>query len=199
MNNNAYAGIILAAGASSRMGRPKQLLHIDGLTLLERIIRTACEAKLSPLISVLGAHADKVEPLVRPLPTDHVYNENWQTGMGSSIATGLKKALALNPEIKGALFLLVDQPFVSPNLLMNMKTQADEGDNQGVVCQYDNTLGVPALFKKALFDDLLRLDAERGAKPLINQYQRHLAVVPFPKGKIDLDFPREWAQFIKKL
>jgi molybdenum cofactor cytidylyltransferase len=80
-----------------------------------------------------------------------------------------------------------------------MKTQADEGDNQGVVCQYDNTLGVPALFKKALFDDLLRLDAERGAKPLINQYQRHLAVVPFPKGKIDLDFPREWAQFIKKL
>lgn len=197
MKNNLCAGIILAAGASSRMGRPKQLLNINGLTLLERIISTAQQAELAPLVTVIGANANKIQPMLQSLPSRYVYNENWQKGMGSSIAVGLKKALALNPEIEGALFLLVDQPFVTPDLLKNMKTQAGQRDSLGVVCQYDNTLGVPALFKKELFDALISLDGKKGAKPLIYQYQEQLGTVSFPKGNIDLDFPHEWDRFIK--
>ena len=189
--------VLLAAGASTRMGQPKQLLRYRGESLLRRTLRIALETPFRPVAVVLGARAEELEAELEGTEALIVYNSAWPTGMGSSVATGLEALLRAEPELGAACFILVDQPHLAAGHLLALEEQLQHSpEKKGAVSMYDGTLGVPALFRKALFPGLLQLHGQKGAKPLIEKYRDHLLPVPFPKGRIDLDTPEDWREFI---
>ena len=187
--------IILAAGASRRMGRPKQLLEYQGQTLLNRTIGIARSLNNNPVIVVLGANAELIEPTISNSEVGIVYNPDWDTGMGSSIRTGLNALLEKHSEISAVLVLLVDQPYLTADLLNSLITEYQQNTPPVVAARYGEVLGVPALFNRSVFPRLFGLDKQVGARKVIASYRQELRSIPFPKGAIDLDTPSDWEQF----
>jgi molybdenum cofactor cytidylyltransferase len=188
---------ILAAGASTRMGQPKQLLRYKGESLLRRCLRTARSTPFRPITAVLGANAALIEPELAGEPVLIVHNADWATGMGGSVAAGLEALLAADPALEAAFFLLPDQPHLEAQLLLDMAaTLKQQPGKLGAAAAYADTLGVPALFRKALFSELLQLRGQPGAKPLIRKHHRDLCALPFPRGQFDLDTPEDWQAFL---
>ena len=187
--------VILAAGASSRMGQAKQLLEVEGELLLHRIIRIGQEAGFSPLIVVTGARQETIAPHLEGLPVQQAHNPDWATGMGSSVAVGLGAALGLSPGAPAAGFVLTDQPYVSAALLRGMKARLLDTEAVGIAATYQQTLGVPAIFRAVLYPELRQLNGQKGAKPLLQKYADELIAYPFPQGHIDLDTPADWAAY----
>ncbi|MGF7039494.1 nucleotidyltransferase family protein [Mucilaginibacter lappiensis] len=180
--------IILAAGASSRLGTPKQNLIYQGQTLLQRAIHTALtSACCEKIVVVLGAN----EGVIRPNISDHqihiTYNPNWQEGIASSIRLGITELQKLEPNIKAAILMLCDQPFVDPLLIYQLTERKAENNNGIVACAYKDTLGVPALFDASYFPQLLMLQGKEGAKKLIKAFSHDVLPVAFPLGAIDID------------
>ena len=189
--------VLLAAGASTRMGQPKQLLRYRGESLLRRTLRIALETPFRPVAVVLGARAEELEAELEGTEALIVYNSAWPAGMGSSAATGLEALLRAEPELGAACFVLVDQPYLTAAHLLELYRQLEQHPEKwGAASAYDNTLGVPAIFRKALFPELLKLHGQKGAKPVIEKHEDQLIRVPFPKGRIDLDTPEDWREFI---
>lgn len=176
--------IVLAAGASTRLGQPKQLVHWQGKTLLTSICETALAIENSGVIVVLGAHNEAIWPTIEHLPVQIVINDKWNEGMGSSIACGMAH---LTPDTDAVLLLLCDQPFVSQTLLKNLVDTWQMSAQPIVAAQYGDTLGVPALFDRRCFEELSKLTGQQGAKSLISAKPERVAAVPFPEGVIDLD------------
>ncbi len=140
------ATIILAAGSSSRLGEPKQLLTNNGKTLVRQITETALSLQTGPVIVVLGANQARIQAELADLPIQLVHNPDWQEGMASSLKAGLNGLPATS--IDAFLVLLTDQPFVTPTLLQEL-IDTRQKTNRGIVaCQYGEAdfLGVPALF-----------------------------------------------------
>jgi molybdenum cofactor cytidylyltransferase len=188
---------ILAAGASSRMGQPKQLLRIEGESLLRRCLRTALRTPFRPIVVVLGAHAALIAPELAGEPVLIAHNEDWAAGMGGSVATGLEALLAADAGLEAAFFLLPDQPYLDAQLLLDMAAALkQQPEKLGAAAAYAGTLGVPALLREALFPELLRLRGQPGAKPLIHKHQSALCALPFPRGQFDLDTPEDWQAFL---
>ena len=118
--------------------------------------------------------------------------------MGSSVATGLETLLRAEPELDAACFVLVDQPYLTAAHLLELHRQMEQHPEKwGAASAYDNTLGVPAIFRKALFPELLQLHGQKGAKPVIGKYMDQLIAVPFPQGQVDLDTPEDWREFLR--
>lgn len=183
------AVIILAAGKSGRMGSPKQLLPYNGKTLLEH---AANEAKLSNAGSVtivLGHAADEIIAGTRLSGVHLVKNENWESGIASSIIAGIKVLIREHPDTDAAILLVSDQPYIDSALLNQIIAKQQESDSPMVACEYDGGLGVPALFHKFLFSQLLALEGDVGAKKLIHQNPNLVARVQFPLGHVDVDTP----------
>ncbi len=180
--------IILAAGASTRLGRPKQLLEFKGRTLLERITENALATDLETVV-VLGANAEKIKTSIENFPVKTVENKNWQDGMSSSIVTGLKYLLEIRENLSAVIILLCDQPFIDKEIILKLiKTQ--ETTNKKIIAgKYVETVGVPALFTKDVFDELLKLDRKKGAKLIIKNYaaQNEIATVSLPEAEFDID------------
>jgi len=180
--------IILAAGSSSRFGSPKQNLVYQGKTLLQRAIQTALtSACCDCAVVVLGANEGQIRPNISDQQINIVYNPNWQEGMASSIRLGIAQLLYLEPLITSAILMLCDQPFVDPLLLYQLTERKTENDAGIIACEYKNTLGVPALFDKKYFVQLMKLTGSEGAKTIINAYPDDLMSVPFGLGAIDID------------
>lgn len=188
-------GIILAAGASTRMGKAKQLLMLEGQPLVTRMCFLAQAAGFDAVVVVTGA---RQKAIVNALPdfVGTVYNPDWASGMGSSVATGLSYALQRFSPIEMAGFILTDQPFLSVEFLSALLRQMQHTEAPGVAAEYDGTLGVPAVFRSQLFPDLLKLRGEKGAKPILVKYQQVLQSLPFPQGGFDLDYPEDWQRFL---
>jgi molybdenum cofactor cytidylyltransferase len=186
--------LILAAGASTRMGRPKQMLVVDGQPLLMHSVREAT-ATGADVFVVIGAHAEEHKALLSSLPIHLVEHTQWQNGMGSSLKAGLKKILAANPAATGVLVMLCDQPKVSRAHLETLLNCAAQSEKEIVASHYDQTLGVPALFKQSMFSSLLALGDEAGAAKLIRNHPDSVEVVDFPEGSIDLDTPEDLARY----
>lgn len=194
----ASASIILAAGASTRMGRAKQLLAIQGETLLARACRFAREAGFSPVVVVTGARRQAIEAAVPPF-AQRVYNPGWEAGMGGSVSTGLSYALQLQPGLESAGFLLTDQPYLDAALLEGMQQALRaEPSALGVAAAYRGSIGVPAIFRQPLFEELLDLHGAQGAKPVLLRHKSELLAYPFAKGAFDLDRPEDWDIFLSK-
>jgi molybdenum cofactor cytidylyltransferase len=180
--------IILAAGSSSRFGSPKQNLVYQGKTLLQRAIQTALtSACCDCAVVVLGANEGEIRPNISDQQVNIIYNPDWQEGMASSIRLGIAQLLYLEPLVTSAILMLCDQPFVDPLLLYQLTERKTENDSGIVACEYKNTLGVPALFDKKYFFQLMKLTGSEGAKTVINAYPDDVMSVPFSLGAIDID------------
>jgi molybdenum cofactor cytidylyltransferase len=177
--------IIFAAGSSRRMGQPKQNLLYKGKTLLQRAIETAMASICEPIIVVLGANEKVITPTVAGYEVTFVQNADWSEGMASSIRTGLKKVLQLNPEVQSIILMLCDQPFVDTyliNMLVAAKTK------EGIcACGYNDTVGPPVLFDAVYFDELLALTGADGAKKVMQKYAEKIKEIPFALGGVDID------------
>jgi CTP:molybdopterin cytidylyltransferase MocA len=189
------AAIVLAAGASRRLGQPKQLLPHNGETLLERAMRLAQEAGASPLLVVLGANA----PLIRAaVPFENVLaveNADWEQGIASSIHAGLRELEAIAPDASGALILGCDQPRLSAAHLRALLRAFEEQESQAIAAStYAGVLGIPAAFPRTVFPFLLALRGDRGARALLAAPPCSLLAVEFAGGEMDIDLPADLAE-----
>jgi len=191
------AAIILAAGASTRMGQSKQLLPVNGRPLLLHTLEVAVQARLTPTVIVLGANHQEHQDFIKNSSISIVVNPQWQTGMGSSLKAGLNHLLAHAPSIDAAIMLVCDQPEITANHLQALIDEHQAGKNPIVASSYAGTAGVPALFDKTMFQELLGLDNSQGAQKIIRQHTDRLSTVSFPGAAIDLDTPEDYERFIK--
>ncbi len=198
MQPNTVGVILLAAGASIRLGEPKQLLKLQGETLLRRSAKTALSVS-NRVVVTLGSQIEMLRTEIEDLPVEIVENNDWETGMSSSIKVGLKKFLDDPDELKAVIVMVCDQPLVNENLLEKIISKFQEIDAPIVACQYRNTLGVPALFHKNLFPELLALDSQTGAKRLIKKYHAQTAAISFSEGAFDVDTPADYENLLKNL
>ena len=185
----AVAGVILAAGSSSRLGTPKQLLRYRGETLLHRTVRLAIAAGLDPVHVVLGCDASAVGDALGELRgrVTTVVNSDWQAGMGSSLACGIA---SLPGSAGAALVLVTDQPRLSHAILAEIAAAYRTGGAALVASRYaSGAVGVPALFARRYFPELIRLAGDRGARALFARHREHLVTVAFPDGDLDIDTP----------
>lgn len=183
--------LILAAGASTRLGQPKQLLSYHGQPLIRQMAEVAIASGCQPIGVVLGAGADMIQPYLSTLDIQITYNEHWQTGMASSIQWGLRELLRLSPHLDALVLMVCDQPFVSPDLLHQLISGYQQSNYPIVASEYGGILGVPALFDRIFFPDLLKLEGDRGAKSIIRQHRAHSLAIPFAAGIFDLDTPED--------
>lgn len=184
--------IILAAGGSRRLGQPKQLLNFEGESLLERSLRLAREAGAAPVLAVLGANFASICAAVgfeRAIP---VLNDQWQSGMASSIHAGLSEAEVRAPEHAGALVMTCDQPRLTAQHLENLlKAFQEHGAKLIVASAYAGTKGTPAVFPRSVFGDLRALQGDKGARSLLAKATCPVLALPFAGGEIDIDLPAD--------
>lgn len=195
---NHVAAIILAAGASRRMGKPKQLLPYRGQTLLGYVIKSAIASSCSSVMVILGANADRIEPEITQLPVEIVKNTEWNEGISSSIRCGIKYLKARFSNINGVVFLTCDQPFISAQIIDRLIDAYNFTDKPIIASHYKAIVGIPALFSRSFFSELMELKGDRGAKKIINKYQSLVSKIDFPQGKIDLDTFKDYQQLILK-
>jgi molybdenum cofactor cytidylyltransferase len=188
--------IILAAGASTRLGRPKQLLPWQGKTLLQHAVQSALAITTQPVV-VTGANADQLVAGLIQHQVQVVFNPEWQQGIASSIHCGLQALLNRTPTPDQVIFMVCDQPFVTDGLLLELINERQNTRKSIIASAYGGTLGIPALFDKSMFSQLLDLQGDTGAKKLIQQNADEVAVVNFPEGNIDVDTMGEYEELIK--
>jgi len=186
--------VIVAAGGSSRLGQPKQLLRFLGKSLVHDIVVAACQAGCSPVIVVIGTDSEKITGELRSTSAVIVENGNWQRGIGSSIRAGVQGLIDYAPEIDAVVLLVCDQPFVNANTIRNLIKLREETKRTIVASRYADTVGVPALFDRSLFGELLSLGNEAGAKSIILRNRERVAEVKFPEGEIDIDTREDWEE-----
>ncbi|MBD1892770.1 nucleotidyltransferase family protein [Coleofasciculus sp. FACHB-SPT9] len=195
MNAPVVGLIILAAGASTRMGTPKQLLMYQGRSFLRHTAEVAIASLCQPIVVVLGADAERMKPEVNLLPVQIVENPQWAEGMSSSIRVGIEALSNLNQNIEAVAIALCDQPFISSQLL-NQIVEAYQVTRRPIIAsEYAGSLGVPALFSRALFPELTSLKTTEGAKKIIKKYSPEVFRIPFPEGAIDIDTPKDYQKF----
>lgn len=187
--------VILAAGSSTRLGSPKQLLSYEGKSLLRRAAETAVASPCRPIVVVLGDWAPLCRERVEGLPVTTVDNHNWKDGIGSSLRLGLETLLQESGETPdAALILLCDQPLLTVSTLEALLDEFDTTSCRIVASEYAGTVGVPALFHRSLFPELLALSGDQGAKKILARYPDEIRTIPFPEGALDIDTAADYQQ-----
>jgi len=183
MKNSATSIIILAAGNSSRLGLPKQLLLHKKKSYLRLIAEKALEVRPLEVVAVLGFASDRMQQELQDLPIRIVLNHDWMEGIASSIRAGVR---AVDPHAEGALISLCDQPAVSSELLSKLISSCTH-EKPIAATEYNQILGVPACFDRAMFPELLLLEGDVGAKRVIGQDRSRVISYFFPQAAIDID------------
>ena len=190
--------IVLAAGASQRMGQAKQTLEIEkGKSLLLKTVETALETTLRPVVVVVGANRAEVVPELAGLPVTIVDNAFWQEGLATSVKIGLAGLFMTEPKLDGVLMLVCDQPYLTSALLTQMVATYEETGKKAVACRYKKQWGVPVLIGRDLLAEFTQITGDHGAKPLLKKYLEEVAFVDFEKGIIDLDTPEDYAAYLE--
>jgi molybdenum cofactor cytidylyltransferase len=172
--------VILAAGESSRLGQPKQLLPFRGKALLQCVVHSALSSRCRPVVVVIGAHADMIRPQLSG-DIRIVENPDWKEGMSSSIRRGVE---SIESEVDAVILMLGDQPLVTSEILNQFAEKAEVGL---VAAEYNGGIGVPALFRREYFDALRTLRGEKGAKSILLANEKHVARIPCPEAALDID------------
>ena len=196
---NNCAAILLAAGASSRMGKPKQLLLYKGKTLLQNALSAAISSRLNPIIAVLGADATFIGEKIEETNIHIVYNPEWQEGIASSIRHGIQELEKIAPDADAVIIMVCDQPHISSSLLTDLLTTQQQTKKPVVASQYNEIAGTPALFHKTIFPELLLLKGDKGAGNILRQQVSPVATVPFPLGAIDIDTTDNYEKLISDI
>jgi molybdenum cofactor cytidylyltransferase len=201
--------VILAAGGSTRLGQPKQLLTFRGETLVRRAVRAASEAGCDPVIVVVAG--DLAKPIrseldirdsrisssaalknwVRPILVE---NAEWQRGLGTSIRCGIQE---MRESTDAVVLLTCDQPLVDGAVIAQLISMQEKSSKPIVASSYSNTLGVPALFDRSCFEALMALADDSGAKRLIANQINDVASIPFERGAFDIDTQEDFERLKK--
>jgi molybdenum cofactor cytidylyltransferase len=182
--------LILAAGSSSRLGRPKQLLKYKEETLIEKTISTALSAGISNVYVVLGYEFEIIRNAIPELPVKIIHHRKWQEGIGSSIRTGIIK-MEQEEHFDAILIMLCDQLHISSYHLKSLTEAYLQNHKSIVATGYGHGTGVPALFDKRKFQSLRALIGDNGAKAIINENSKDVYVVNFERAGIDIDLPED--------
>jgi molybdenum cofactor cytidylyltransferase len=192
--SNKIITLLLAAGESARMGRPKQLLTYKNKTLLQHAVETALS--ITPVTIVLGANHEAHLQAIKQFPAQHIINQNWQSGMGSSLKAGLTHCIENNAELEAVIVMVCDQPLITRRHLEDLITQHHATTRTIIATEYAQTRGVPALFKRDIFSQLLAIDNSQGAKKIIAQNHNNAISICFQDGAIDLDTEQDYQSFL---
>jgi len=190
--------VLLAAGSSSRLGRPKQALPFDGKTLLQHTKEIAADADVASIIVVLGANAELLQKDISTTGVRTILNDHWAEGMASSITCGVKDLLAQNSGVEGLVLMVCDQPYVTASLINELITVHQNTAKPIVTCSYADTFGPPTFFHKSLFPELMELTGDVGARSIIKKYTDNVEVIPFPEGVTDVDTEADYEKVIKR-
>ena len=184
--------VVLAAGGSRRMPGPKQLLRFRGVTLLRHAAQTAVAARCGPVVVVLGAAAlaKQLRFELVDLAVSVVDNHKWKDGMSSSIRAGIG-ALEAAGSADAVLLMTCDQPYVTAEVLEQLVAAFHQSHPPAVACAYAGTVGVPALFDRALFAELKALEHDQGAKRILERHLPRIGRIPFEQGAVDIDTPED--------
>jgi len=175
----------MAAGSSSRLGQPKQLLTFRDSLLLIHMIRECLESKLGDVYVVLGAYAKLIQPFLTDTPVKVLYNAQWPRGLSNSIAYGIKNMQ--KEQVDGVIIVLADQPYFSKELLLEIAQKKEEKNAPIIISQYERGAGPPSYFEASLFPELEQLDGDDGAKAVVSKYHDQVATIEFEKGHLDID------------
>jgi len=188
--------VILAAGASKRLGTPKQLLLYEGTSFLQRTVEIAVASLCQPIIVVLGAYAEQMRPEVEHLSVQIVENLQWAEGMGTSVQVGIQALTSVCDRLEAVVLVLCDQPFLSVQHINALITAYREIQQPIIASEYEQILGVPALFDREIFSELAALKGNRGAKQVIAKHSSVVFGVPFPEGAIDIDTKQDYDKLL---
>jgi molybdenum cofactor cytidylyltransferase len=183
------AGVVLAAGASTRMGRPKLLLTYQGVPLLQRALDAATQGGCDEVIVVVGANRDQYAQQLAQTAARIVFNPYYAEGLSTSIRAGIE---ALSEDVGAVVVLVADQPFIDGKVVRQLIETYRTSGKRIVTCEYEGVRGVPTLFDRALFIELLVLEGDRGARAVVEAYPRHVATVEIPPWSArDIDTPAD--------
>jgi molybdenum cofactor cytidylyltransferase len=196
-NSIGVGAVVLAAGSSSRMGSPKQTLRFRGESLLRRAVLAALDAGCHPVVVVTGAHAELSRCELDGLDVREVFNAHWETGMASSIRAGVEGLNDADADTIAAVFMLCDQPHVSAEVISGLVAAHRTTGRPVIASSYGGNVGVPALFSRTLFDELMRLEGMSGAKEIIRRHASQAHFLPFPDGEVDVDTPADFSRLIE--
>jgi molybdenum cofactor cytidylyltransferase len=181
------------------MGTPKQLLPIQGTSLLRHLAKISIASMCDPIAVVLGANAQKIRTEIEDLPLQIVDNPQWRSGMGTSVSTGLASLLEREPALNAVLILVCDQPFVSTALIDRLVIAYQSECHQIVANSYLNAVGVPVLFSDQYFPELLQLNSDTGARQIVQKHLHETHTIAFSQGAIDLDTLDEYQAFLERV
>ncbi len=192
------AGVVLAAGAATRFNsQPKQLLDWGGRTLVEITVDRALAAELDPVVVVVGAQADRVRDMLRQSPVTVIDNAEWARGQSTSVKAGLR---SLPAEIEAAIFMPIDQPLLSPHVLRALGNTYLATQQPIVAASVNGQRTTPVLFHRSLFNDILGIDGDRGARQIIAADPSRVANVEIDAEQaIDIDTPDVYNELYARL
>ncbi|HHW29822.1 MAG TPA: nucleotidyltransferase family protein [Syntrophomonadaceae bacterium] len=165
------SAVVLAAGQSQRMGRPKQLLKLGNKTLLEHVVDKMLQTDVGELIVVVGAYRQRIEEILANYRVKCVFNEHYNCGQGTSVAAG---AAAVDDQASGILYAVSDQPFLSPAFINKMISKFEEA--KPLILKPE--VGMPAIFNISLRSELIALTGEAGGRQLMEKYRDRVMIMP---------------------
>ena len=181
------AGVVLAAGTSSRMGRNKLFLPLGGTSVLRRAVANALKAGLDPVLVVLGHESDRALAELQGVPCTPVLNQDYARGMNTSVRAGIS---AVPPDASGAVVMLADMPFVTAGMLRALVERYRAAEAPLVVSTYGEVLAPPILYGRPLFDELRGLDGDGCGKRVVKAHRAEAIEMPWPPAALaDLDVP----------
>ncbi len=190
--------VVLSAGESSRMGRPKALLPIDGQTFIERIVSALKQSSVSKVIVILGHNAEDMRRRIEHLPVEILVNSDYMRGQLSSLQVAVRR-LESEADCEGMLVHLVDHPYIDPILVDEMIRRFYESQKLIVVPRREGRRGHPVIFSRALFAELLAAPMDQGAKAVVNAHRDDtLEIETDQEGiTVDIDTPELFRQHVK--
>ncbi len=191
--------IVLAAGASSRLGQSKQLLQVEGEPLLRRIARVSCESNADRTLVVLGDNEREHGRIIRDLPLYICIHSDWERGMGSSLKAGMEFIQSFLSDTTAVIVVVCDQPLLTTDHLNHLIDKYKSTGAPVVASAYSNVLGVPVLFDASLFDGIRRIDDAHGARQIIDKNKANAQQVAFPGGELDIDTPEDYQRYQESL
>ena len=190
--------LLLAAGSSSRMGQPKQLLPWGNQTLIEYQIQTLQQTG-SQVNVVLGSNSNLVIPVIEKFPVNVFINTDWESGMGSSISLGINQIIQKNPDADGILITLLDQPMVTSSYIEKMLGTYQPCSQQIIVSlSTSGWIGVPVLFDQCYFKELTELSNDQGAKKIFKLHEEQIILLDGGELLEDMDTPETYQQLLSK-